>query len=34
MAPAARYIAYNSGDACPLEKMRWSFPGCAGSAKS
>jgi hypothetical protein len=34
MAPAARYTEYSSGEAWPLEKIRWSLQGLAGSSKS
>ena len=34
IAPAALYIEYRSGDACPLEKTRWSFRGSSGLSKS
>ena len=34
IAPAARNIAYTSGDAWPLEKMRWSFASTSGRSKS
>ena len=34
IAPHALYIEYSSGDACPLEKIRWSLPGWSGRSKS
>ena len=32
--PAARYIAYSSGEAWPLEKISRSLPGWSGTVKS
>ena len=34
IAPAALYIAYSSGDAWPLLKIRWSLRGSSGVPKS
>ena len=34
IAPAALYIEYRRGEACPFEKTRWSFRGSCGLSKS
>ena len=32
--PAALNIEYSKGDACPLEKIRWSLAGLSGCCQS